>query len=342
MSGGFNIQDTIKPAVVIKINAGRLIPDSVFRKLDEKPAHILKAERELLRRRMQASSDTTRKDTISVCRRNPVADVTFSDSLSFVKEIRPYNQGAIPFRFTSRSGSEPGSYRPLLISDLRDGYEPVRNTFHQDWVTILIFFAVWLFLVVRATTRSMIPEVTRFFLFRGINEPASRDTGSLFYSQSTIMNFISFLIIGLFIYSAASFYGAAPAGISPFPAIMLLFLLVALTITARHFICITAGNLSGQTEVFNEYLLNIYYSYRYCSYALFVLTLLAFYTVVFPPAFSITAGFCIMGVFYIYRVIRLFLIFIKRHISLFYLILYLCALEILPFLILVKYISRQV
>ncbi len=342
MITGFSPQDTIRPALVIKINAGRLIPDSVFRRLDEKPAHILKAERERLRRKELLSADTLKKDTTSVCMRNTIADVTFTDSLSFVKNIRPYTSGTIPFRFTKKSGTEPGQYRPLLIRDLRVGTEPARNPFHQDWVTILVFLSFWLFLLVKSTIRNMRPELTRFFMFRGINEPVSRDTATLFYWQSTVFNFISFLVISLFVYSAAAYFNLSPSGIHPLFTILILFGIVSVTITLRHFVCVSAGKLSGQSDVFNEYLINIYHSYRYCSYALFFLVLLTFYTIIFPPLVSIIAGFAVMTLFYIYRVTRLFLIFIKRHISIFYLILYLCALEILPILILAKYISAQV
>jgi hypothetical protein len=45
---------------------------------------------------------------------------------------------------------------------------------------------------------------------------------------------------------------------------------------------------------------------------------------------------------YLIRVIRLIIIFLNRNISIFYLILYLCALEILPVLIVIKYFTGLV
>jgi hypothetical protein len=342
MNTGYYLQDTIKPGLVVKINAGHLIPDSVFRVLDEKPAHIIKAEKERLRRREPVASDTIRVDTTSFCSRSTIADVTFYDSLSFVRNIRLYNPGSIPFKFTSKSGSEPGKYRPLLIKELKEGTRLVRNPFHQDWATFLIFFSFWLFLLVRSTIRSLRSEITRFFLFRGINEPVSRDLATLFYWQSTLFNFISFLIISLFVFSASLYFNFSPAEIHPGLTILIMFGVVSLAVTLRHFVCLSAGSLSGQYEVFNEYLINVYQSHRFCSVVLFVLILLTLYTVIFPPSVGIIAGFVVILFFYIYRVSRLILIFIKRHISIFYLILYLCALEILPVLILVKYITIQV
>ena len=335
-------QDTTKPGLTVKINEGRLIPDSVFRRLDAKPAHILKAERERLLRREMLIQDTARVDTTSVCTRNAIADVTFSDSLTFIKKIHPYTSGSIPFRFTKKSGSEPGQFRPILIRNLREGTLSAGNPLHHDGVTILVFFSFWLFLLVRSTIRSMRSELNRFFFFRNINEPVSRDIATLFYWQSTVFNFIAFLVMSVFIYSAGAYFHVSPLGISPLLTIFILFTVVSVTITLRHIVCISAGRLSGQSEIFNEYLINIYYAYRYCSLALFVLVLLILYTALFPAGTAIIAGFAVMALFYIYRVTRLFLIFIKRHISIFYLILYLCALEILPVLILAKYFTGQV
>jgi hypothetical protein len=339
MDTGYIPQDTIKPSLVLKIDAGRLIPDSAFRALDEKPAHILKAEKEMLRKRVYLPADIVRADSTSTCSRNAIADVTFADSAAFIRNIRLYRAGSIPFRFTSRSGTEPGQYRPMLIHNLREGAGIAVNRFHHDGVTILVFFSFWLFLLVRSTIRSMRPEITRFFLFRGINEPASRDINTLFYWQSTVFNFIAFLVLSLFAYTAALYFDVVPPGFSPLLAVIILFGIFSVSVTVRHLVCLSAGNLSGQQEAFNEYLLNIYQSYRFSSGILFVVILLTLYTYILPASVSITAGIGVIMLFYIYRVIRLILIFLKRHISIYYLILYLCALEILPMLILVKYFT---
>jgi hypothetical protein len=105
---------------------------------------------------------------------------------------------------------------------------------------------------------------------------------------------------------------------------------------------VAAGNLSGQTEAFNEYLVTVYQSYRFVSIILFVLVILITYTVFIPQKICVIAGFIVLAIFYVFRVSRLFLIFKKRDISILYLILYLCALEILPVLILIKYFTGLV
>jgi hypothetical protein len=338
MITGFNTQDTIKPQIVIRINTDNLIPDSVFRKLDEVPAHIRNADLGRMKKKISnAFPEIT--DTTSVCARNSIADVTFSDSLGFVRNLQPYPKGQFPFQLVEKTGSTQQDQKLIIIKPLKEGLDLPEKPLHHDWILGIIFLAAFLWLVVRTTTRSIFPELTRFLLFRDINESSSRDIGSLFYWQSTILNFVSFLIIGLFAYCAAAWYDFIPEGIQPFLFMLISLGIVVFGITSRHFICLAAGNLSSETEAFNEYLITVYQSYRFSSILLFAIVVFLAYTVIFPPQVYFVLGAIVLIIFYLYRVTRLFLIFMKRNISILYLILYLCALEILPVLILLKYFT---
>jgi hypothetical protein len=181
--------------------------------------------------------------------------------------------------------------------------------------------------------------VTRFFLFRGINDPASRDIGGLFHWQSTIINFISFLVISLFAYSATEYYSLAPLNINGILLWLIILGIIMLAVTLRHIVSIMTGNVSGQNEAFREYLLAVYQSYRFSALFLFVFIIMASYTVFFSAATWYIMGILVLGLMYLIRLTRLLVIFLNRKISIFYLILYLCALEILPVLITIKYFT---
>jgi len=99
------------------------------------------------------------------------------------------------------------------------------------------------------------------------------------------------------------------------------------------------GIISGEEELFKEYLLTIYQSYRIIALFLFVLVILISYTVILPVKTLIISGLILAGIVYLLRLLRLIVIFMTNNISIFYLILYLCALEILPVLISLKYIA---
>jgi tryptophan-rich sensory protein len=113
-------------------------------------------------------------------------------------------------------------------------------------------------------------------------------------------------------------------------------------VTIRHIICVIVGKASGEEEAFVEYLQGVYQSYRFSALMLFLIMVLMFYSPLFTDKIYFTSGIIIIGLLYFIRIIRLLIIFLKRNISLFYLILYLCALEILPVLISVKYFSGLV
>jgi hypothetical protein len=336
MITGFDIQDTIRPKLVIRINTDKLLPDSVFRKLDEAPAHIRYADSIRKIRRVSQIPEVSITDTTSVCARNSIADVTLYDSLSFVRNIDQLPPVFFPYQFAEKR--LPVTYIKV-INNLKDGRDLPQKPLHNDWIIAIVFLAAYLWLIVRTTTRSIFPELMRFVFFRGINESSAHDTGSVFTWQSTILNFISFMIIGLFAYCAADWYDFIPAGISPFLFMLISLSAVIFSITSRHFICLAAGNLSGESEVFNEYLINVYQSYRFSSVIIFIIVIFLVYTVFLPPQIFFILGAIVLIIFYLLRIFRLFLIFMKRNISVLYLILYLCALEILPVLILVKYFT---
>lgn len=339
MITGLVTQDTIRPGLVIRIDPGKLIPDSVFRRLDEVPAHIRNIDSAGLRKKRVSLPEIVITDTTSVCSRNLIADYTFSDSSSFVRNPVPYPQGQFPFQLVDKIQATAQGQSFTIIKSLREGTPLPAKPLHADWITGVLFLSAILWLTVRLTTRGLLPELKRFILFRGINESSSRDTGSLFYWQSTVLNFVSFLVLALFAYCGVAYNELIPSG---FPGILLLLGLMGIVIaavTTRHFICLTTGNLSGQNEMFDEYLITIYQSYRFSSVFIFWLIVLMLYTGSTLSEVYFIAGVIILGIFYIYRVLRLFFIFIKRNISILYLFLYLCALEILPVLIIIKYLS---
>jgi hypothetical protein len=185
----------------------------------------------------------------------------------------------------------------------------------------------------------MISEVTRFIFFRGIGDPASRDTSALFHWESTILNLISFFNLALFAYCTALYYEYIPSGISGFFFWIITLGVIVAAVTIRHITCYFTGNVSTENNAFNEYIVTIYLSYRIMALVLFILVILISYTRLFPLKALFLTGFITIAILYLMRIIRLFLIFIKRNISVLYLILYLCALEFLPVVVTVKYFT---
>ena len=328
-------QDSIKG----KINP---IQDSVSHIADSASLSSVIQHKDSVPRRVRISAPVPVMeitDTTSVSRRNSIADVTFYDSTSIINNIGPLPINKFPFLFIENNRHIQEKEKAVLVKQLRTGDEIPVSHLHDDWIILIVLVAAIMFTIVRKSTDTIFQGMERFFLFRGVNNPPSRDLGGLFTWESTIKNLISFLILGLFCYSAASFQNLIPSSLNGIIFWIISVSVIIAAVTLRHLVCLLTGAVSGEREVFTEYLVNIYQFYRFSAIFIFVVTIFIAYTKIIPPKSYFIAGATVFATLYLIRVIRLFIIFINKNISLFYLILYLCALEILPVLISVKYIS---
>ena len=278
-------------------------------------------------------------DTITVSERSHISDITFHDSANIITRISRDHITGFPFQFIEKNRTRESEFRSSLVKHLKDGDEVVVRPFHDDWIIFIILIAAFFYASIRTFSGKLLPEVIRFFLFKGVGEPESRDTGELFHWQSTIINLISFTNLALFAYCAAFYNNAIPESMPGTVAWLIALGIIILAVTIRHILCFITGRISGEEEVFNEYIVIFYQSYRHLAFILFIIVILLSYTEFTTPKELILTGYATFALLYVIRVIRLFLIFIKRNVSLFYLILYLCALEILPVAVILKYVA---
>ncbi len=278
-------------------------------------------------------------DTTAICTRNAISDVTFYDSLNILTRLDQSYVNGFPFHYIESNKLSEAKSREVLTRHLKEGRELPVRPFHGDWIIAAVLFAGFLYSLIHTFSKKLFKGVTRFFLFRTIGDTASREYGEIFHWQSTVINLTTFINLALFAYCSALYYDFIPGGISDFLFWLIDLAIIITVITIRHIICIAAGNLSGEREAFTEYMVTVYLSYRYMAMILFVLVILLAYSRIFPPKILFSAGFYITGALYLMRIIRLAIIFIKRNISILYLILYLCALEFLPVLVTLKYFT---
>ncbi len=104
----------------------------------------------------------------------------------------------------------------------------------------------------------------------------------------------------------------------------------------RHLTCIILAETTGMKSVYREYMNILYNSWFADAMILFILNAIILFAPVSNPVPLIWSGIIITALFLIVRVLRLLTIFLNRHISISYFILYLCALEILPVLLIMK------
>jgi hypothetical protein len=278
-------------------------------------------------------------DTLSVSVRSHISDVTLYDSANIITRINRDQINGFPFRFIEKNRERENKSNAFLMKSLREGEKVAERPFHDDWIIFLILIAAFFYASLPLYSRKLFPGATRFFLFRGVGGPEARETSELFHWQSTIFNLITFFNLALFIYFIAVYYALIPGNLAGFTVWAIALGIVIVSITLRHLACMITGWLSGQQEAMDEYTITIYQAYRYQAFACFILVILLSYTRIFPPKMLFLTGYLSFAALYFMRIARLLLIFLKRNVSLLYLILYLCALEILPVAVIIKYVT---
>jgi hypothetical protein len=331
----FIIQDTIRQNKPARQDTTKQLSDSLARNFSIQRDSSQKTKTVSF----HPAIKTEPSDTNSLCFRNSIADVTFYDSANIVTLIDERNLQNFPFVFTESVRKTEKETRAELVRHLKNGEELSADRFHYGWGLLLILFSLFIYGVINAETRSFFKGTIRFLTFRGINETASRDIANLFQWQSTLLNLASFINISLFAFFTATWFDILPESGNPAVYWLISFAIILSAVTARHLVCIITGNLSGEEDMFGEYLIGIYQMYRLTGLILFLITVFILYATFIPVNILYYSGFSMVALLYFIRVFRLFLIFINRHVSIFYLILYLCALEILPVVILVKYVT---
>jgi len=328
-------QDTIRPVNAIQKDTLTTASDSLHL-----PVQLIERDTLKLRPvRTRKPVSVIITDTTSVCQRSRITDITFYDSTNLVLEKRLSGSNDFPYHFIETNREIRAESRKTLIASLKPGAELPERVLHEDWITGILILAAFLFGVIRIFSKDLFSGIRRYFLFKGVNDPSTREIGGIFGWQSTILNLISFTVVAVFVFLDAKWHNIIPFAYSGIVSWLVILGTIIISVTIRHITCLLTGNISSQREMFREYLHAVYQFYRFTSLFLFVIIALIAYTTLIAPETGFIAGAVIVGTMYLFRTTRLLIIFLNRNISIFYLILYLCALEILPVLISVRYFA---
>jgi hypothetical protein len=338
MVEGIIIQDTLKQKAIVRQDTIKQLQDSSAHKNIARSDSV----NHIQTTKIQVVAKVQIPDTATSCRRSGIADVTFYDSDNIITRINISELQNFPFVFTGINKKNLEESKANLLHHLKQGEELPVDYFHNDWVLPVILLTILIYGIIKAESVKFFKGIIKFISFRGINESASSEMVSLFNWQSTLFNLASFINISLFAFYTILWYNVIPIEQKSIIYWLISLFIVISALTLRHFICIITGNISDEKEIFREYLAGIYQGYRLTGLLLMIVTVLILYTSFLPVKVLFYSGFSLAGLLYFVRAFRLFLIFINRHVSIFYLILYLCALEILPVVIIIKYVTGLV
>ena len=229
-----------------------------------------------------------------------------------------------------------GSPRPENI-DIRP-----RTLNTQDWLLGIFLLLTLLFIWIRVFYGKFFAILGNSLISFQISAKLFREKNILHQRVSFVLDFVYILVFSVFIYEVAVHFGLASQEISPFN-LFLVFLNVMIFYTlARMTLLRLTGFLFMAQPVFSEYIHNTSVINKGMGIALFPVVIMAHYLPYGIISLVLIMGLILFAVAFIFKGIRGYQIIIRKDVLIFYLILYLCTLEILPLLLGYKFVTSLI
>jgi len=180
--------------------------------------------------------------------------------------------------------------------------------------------------------------VTSFWNFQ-LSKKEFRNRNIFARRVAFVLNLNFIFIGGLFMYLALNHFHINPLQLKPFPYYLCLTVILVSLLLIRHILLIITGYIFNRQEYFKEYLHQIFLIYKNIGIYFTPLVVAIAYVHDNLRIYLIIIGLVLSVMAYLFRFVRGIQIIIKKDVLIFYLILYLCTLEILPVVIYCKFFS---
>ena len=242
-------------------------------------------------------------------------------------------------RVLTKKGSAPvfsSSLKPATITP-----QPrYLNTY--DWFLGIFLLLTLLFIWIRVFYSKFFATLGNALISFQISAKLFRERNVLTRRFSIILDFIYILVISIFINELTVHFGLTGQGMSRFNLFLLFLNIIIFYTLLRIFILRLTGYLFMAQSLFSEYIHNTFVINKGMGIALFPVVIMAHY---FPKQLIplvLTLGIIICILAFIFKSIRAYQIIIRKDVLIFYLILYLCTLEILPLLLGYKVVTSLI
>lgn len=228
-----------------------------------------------------------------------------------------------------------------VILNKEQGIPLADDILRSEWFFLLLILPVLVYIFVSLNERYSLLEIIKIVFSNKFAQSIYRNITPGVQISRLMLGALSIISIATFIMIVELHFDIAFNNLKPQILWLINLLFISLAIGLRYILIIVVGYVTRTTDAFSEYFFNISSGYKLIGILLMFLNFLISYLVSIPDVYIIFFSFLIISVILLFRTIRLVYIFLIRRFSLFYLILYLCALEIIPALIFIKYLSGQ-
>ncbi|MDP4207496.1 MAG: DUF4271 domain-containing protein [Bacteroidota bacterium] len=230
------------------------------------------------------------------------------------------------------------SEKPKAIVKVeKSGFEGrERSESSLDWIPLILLLTLFIFSWMKILYQKYIFQVISGIINYQASVRLYRERNVLFQNMSIGLNLIFSLNVGLLIFFFIQYFKLPQVYSNDTICIAIYNFGIILIINIKTVIIRIIGYLFQKQDEFHEYVHNINLYNKNIGLFLFPVVILFPYIADQIKPAVIWAGLLIWGIMILFRTIRGFQIIIRKEVSPFYLILYLCTVEILPVLILIK------
>jgi hypothetical protein len=245
-----------------------------------------------------------------------------TSELIFKEESKP-SESLIPVEFTQNQHQN----------------NTLSQNINPDWLIFIIIGSLiilaWLKLFFNKFFDQIIVSMWNFQL----GSKFLRDQGIFSRRVGLVLNINFLLIGGLFIYLVLNHFNISPLSLKPFYAYILYTSVLTILLLIRYILTTLTGYIFNQQVYFREYLYHILIIYKNLGIFFIPIVFCIAYIQENLRIYVIICALVLIALAYLFRFIKGFQLIIKKDALIFYLILYLCTLEILPVLFYYKFFS---
>ena len=210
-----------------------------------------------------------------------------------------------------------------------------------DWVTILLIASFLLLGWVRLFNKKYLISIVKSIASYKESNTLYREKNSLMERASFLINLLFISNIAVFILHLKQYLEIEILGIDEYRLYFIVFGGLTGLYIFRAISSFFIGYLFLKQKVFAEYFHNVNIYTKSTGLALFPMIIALQFIAYEYLGVIIYIGISIAGFLYLLQLLRAFQIIIRNNVSIFYMILYLCAFEITPFLIVYKLLLSQ-
>jgi hypothetical protein len=217
-----------------------------------------------------------------------------------------------------------------------------RSNETYDWLLGIFLFLVVLFVWIRVFYSKFFSTLANALSSFQLSVKLFQERNILSHRVSIVLDFIYIIVTTIFVFELIEYTGNTKTGMTGINLFLLLLNILMLYAILRVVILRLTGSLFMSYPLFMEYIHNTFVINKGLGIILFPIVIMIHYLPYKMSPVMLILGVVLITVALLFKSFRAYQIIIRRDILIFYLILYLCTLEILPLLLGYKFVTSLI